>query len=62
MIWLFIALVLVAFAFKLASLMAAASLWALCAKASILFALVAVGVWAGRRLRRGRRLKQSVSR
>jgi hypothetical protein len=62
MIWLVIALMLIAFVFKMASLMAAASLWALCAKASILIALVALGVGGGRRLRRWRELKQSVSR
>lgn len=54
MIWLFISLVLIAFAFKMASLMAAASLWALCAKASILVALVSIGIWSVRRLRRRR--------
>ena len=54
MIWLFIALVLIAIAFKIASLMAAASLWALCAKASFLVALIAFGIWSVRRLgRRG---------
>lgn len=54
MIWLFIALVLIAFAFKVASLMAAASLWTLCAKASVLLALVAIGIWSMRRFRRWR--------
>ena len=48
MIWIFIALVLIAFAFKIASLMAAASLWALCAKASFLVALIAFGIWSKR--------------
>lgn len=61
MIWLFIALLLIAFAFKMASLMAAASLWALCAKASVLVALIAFGLWSVRRFRR-ERLKPVVSR
>lgn len=51
MIWLFTALIVIAFAFKMASLMAAASLWALCAKASVGIALVALGVWTVRHLR-----------
>lgn len=54
MIWIFIALVLIAFAFKIASLMAAASLWALCSKASFLVALIAFGIWSVRRLGRRR--------
>lgn len=62
MIWLFVVLVLIALAVKMASLIATASLRALCAKASVLIALAAVVVWAERRLRPWRGVKQFVSR
>ena len=54
MIWLLIALVLIALGFKMASLIAIASLWAVGAKASTLAALVAIGVWSVQRMRRRR--------